>query len=69
MTYERTKRPARLPLVQLNQPGVHNRGRAYCDFCATDAVWFHFADKHWNHNHFACNEHVQLLNDSYACYA
>jgi hypothetical protein len=55
-------RPRSLPLCQLAEAGQYNGEHAYCNYCTGDAVWFHFADDRWNHEHFACDEHVILLN-------
>ncbi len=38
-----------LPLVLLSQPGKSlSGGDAHCDYCAADAVWFHWADLYVN---------------------
>lgn len=34
-----------------------------CDYCATDAAWFHFGDKrNVDRDCYACDSHVGLLN-------
>ncbi len=57
-----------MPVTQLAEPGrYHMTGEhAGCDYCATDAIWFHFADpRNVNRDAFACNDHVGLLNRYY----
>jgi hypothetical protein len=55
----------RMPLVMLAKPGEYNYGHAYCEYCAEDAVWFHWAESKKDRDYFACNEHVGNLNETF----
>lgn len=65
-------RQEHMPLVQLAVAGEVNGGHVYCDYCADDAVWFHWSEKYSRSRHavkrdaYACNQHVRWLNKNYA---
>ena len=56
-----------MPLVQLGQPGWDGVKGVHvdCDYCAADAVWYHWADRCVNRDCYACDAHVSLLNPFY----
>lgn len=55
-----------LPLVRLDQPGVHySDGRpVVCDYCPEPAQYYHWADQRGGEA-AACGQHVSILNKYY----
>lgn len=55
-----------MPIVQLAHQGEHAGRHVHCDYCQSDAQWYHFADpRNVDRDAYACRDHVGLLNRYY----